>query len=134
MCLGAQFLVLYDGNMGRSVPVAVDYDALFSKIAEVVRNHARGVTKALIFGSLARGEPEDTSDVDILLVWPTDVDEDSQWDAAMETAYRVDRVTDRVCLPLIYTEDEYRRLPQRHPHLAENVARDSIDLLQYGRV
>lgn len=117
--------------MSQSVPVLADQDGLFSRIAEIVRGHAKGLTTALLFGSLARGEAEDAGDVDILLVWSDDVDEDSQWEAAMEMAHRVDRVTDRVCLPLIYTEDEYRRLPQRHPQLAKNVARDGIDLLRH---
>ncbi len=120
----------YYGSMSRSVSVAVDHDPLFSQIAEAVRLHAKGVTKALLFGSFARGEAKNASDIDILLVWPADVDEDSQWDEAIEMAHRVDKITNRVCLPLMYTEDEYRQLPQRYPQLAENIARDSIDLLK----
>lgn len=115
-----------------SVPVStIDYDTLFAEIAEVVKAHARGVVKALLFGSFARRDAEETSDVDILLVWPAHDDEDSQWDAAMNMAHHIDVITARTCLPLIYTEDEYRRMSERSPELAENVARDGIDLLNY---
>ena len=117
--------------MSQTLPVVVDYDSLFSKVAEVVRSNAKGAIKALLFGSLARREANKDSDVDLLLVWPADGDADYQWEASMETAYRVDRIADMHCLPLVYTEDDYRRMPQRYPHLAESLSRDGIDLLTY---
>ena len=110
--------------------LATDYDALFAEIAELVRVHVQGVVKALLFGSLARREAEASSDVDILLVWPAHDDEDSYWDAAMDMAHHVDVMTNRTCLPLIYTEDEYRRISQRHPELVESINRDAVDLLK----
>ena len=117
--------------MSQTLPVVVDCDSLFSKVAEVVRSNAKGAIKELLFGSLARREANKDSDVDLLLVWPADGDADYQWEASMETAYRVDRIADMHCLPLVYTEDDYRRMPQRYPHLAESLSRDGIDLLTY---
>ena len=117
--------------MSRTLPAAVDYDRLFSEVAEVVRTSAKGVTKALLFGSLARREAGEDSDVDLLLVWPADGDADHQWEVSMETGYLVDRATDMHCLPLVYTETDFDLMPQRYPHLAESLSRDGIDLLAY---
>ena len=117
--------------MSRTLPAAVDYDRLFSEVAEVVRTSVKGVTKALLFGSLAPREAGEDSDVDLLLVWPADGDADHQWEVSMETGYLVDRATAMHCLPFVYTEADYDLMPQRHPHLAESLSRDGIDLLAY---
>lgn len=111
----------------------IPYETDFARIADIVRTHARGTVKALLFGSVARREARESSDVDLLLVWPADVDEDDQWEASRETARHVDRVTQRMCLPLIFTEDEYRELPRSSPHLAEALSRDAIDLMDYAQ-
>ena len=58
--------------MSQTLPVVVDCDSLFSKVAEVVRSNAKGAIKELLFGSLARREANKDSDVDLLLVWPAD--------------------------------------------------------------
>ena len=108
---------------------SLDYDLLFAKIAEAVRTHATGVSRAVLFGSLARREADTSSDVDLLLVWPSDVDEDVRWDVAIETAHHVDKVAERVCLPFIYAEDEFGQLSRRNPQFAESISRDGIDLL-----
>lgn len=43
-------------------------DQMIGRIVEILRRH--GVTRAGIFGSFARGEADETSDVDILIAPP----------------------------------------------------------------
>lgn len=118
--------------MADGVLEGVPYETVYARIAEIVRIHARGVVKALLFGSVARREAQETSDIDLLLVWPTDMDEDDQWEASREAARRVDRATQRLCFPLICTEDEYSDFPRKSPHLAEALSQDGIDLMRYS--
>ena len=101
-------------------------ESLTARIAAVVRERAVGVSRAILFGSIARGEARPDSDVDLLLVWPDNTDEDARWDTAMGTAQAVDGVAGRVCIPLVYTDYEYARLSAP---FADSVTRDGIDLL-----
>ena len=103
--------------------------ALPARIASAVRDHADGVSRAILFGSVARGEERPDSDVDLLLVWPDNTDDDARWDTSMRVAQVVDEVAGRVCIPLVYTHDEYEHLSSR---LASSLDRDGIDLLTYG--
>lgn len=103
--------------------------ALPARIASAIRDHAVGVSRAILFGSVARGQEIPDSDVDLLLVWPDNINEDARWDMSMRIAQIVDDVADRVCIPLVYTLNEYENLTSR---LAGSVARDGIDLLAYG--
>ena len=103
--------------------------ALPARIASAVRDHADGVSRAILFGSVARGEERPDSDVDLLLVWPDNTDDDARWDISMRVAQIVDDVAGRVCIPLVYTHNEYEHLSSG---LAGSLDRDGIDLLTYG--
>ena len=103
--------------------------ALPARIASAVRDHAHGVSRAILFGSVARGEERPDSDVDLLLVWPDDTDDDARWDTSMRVAQIVDDVAGRVCIPLVYTHNEYEHLS---PGLASSLERDGVDLLTLG--
>ena len=109
-------------------PVRAGDAALPVRIASAIRDHAAGVSRAILFGSVARGDEMPDSDVDLLLVWPENTDEDTRWDTSMRIAQIVDDVVGRVCIPLVYTHGEYENLSSR---LASSVARDGIDLLTY---
>ncbi len=99
------------------------YEALLAQIARVVNSRAKGAVKVLLFGSIARRDAQESSDVDLLLVWPASIDEDEQWEASREIAHGINQATQRVCLPLIYTEDEYCDMPRSSPRLAEALSR-----------
>ena len=116
-------------RMSRTDLSDVSYDALIDRIAEVVRSHAKGALKALLFGSVARREADPASDVDILLVWPPITDEDTLRFAAFETANSINSITNRRCIPLIFSEDEYLEIPKASPAFADALSQDAIDLL-----
>lgn len=103
--------------------------SLTDRIASAVRAHAHGVSQAILFGSVARGEDRPDSDVDMVLVWPNAVDEDARWDASMRIAQVVDGVAGRVCIPLVFTDGEYEHLSDG---FAGSLARDGVDLLSHG--
>ncbi len=116
-------------TMGVERLVGAGEAALPARIASAVRDHADGVSRAILFGSVARGEERPDSDVDLLLVWPDNSDDDARWDISMRVAQIVDDVAGRVCIPLVYTHNEYEHLSSG---LAGSLDRDGIDLLTYG--
>lgn len=103
--------------------------SLTTRIASVVRSHADGMSRAILFGSAARGEERPDSDVDLLLVWPDNSDEDTRWDLAMRIAQMVDDDTGMVCIPLVYADSEYEQLSSE---FAISISREGIDLLSYA--
>ena len=100
--------------------------SLSRQIALAVQRHADGVSRAILFGSVARGDEGPESDVDLLLVWPDSTDEDTRWDRSMRIARIVDAVVGKVCIPLIYTDREYEGIS---PALSTSLQRDGVDLL-----
>ena len=116
-------------TMGVERLVGAGDAALPARIASAVRDHADGVSRAILFGSVARGEERPDSDVDLLLVWPDNSDDDARWDISMRVAQIVDDVAGRVCIPLVYTHNEYEHLSSG---LDGSLDRDGIDLLTYG--
>lgn len=110
--------------------VADQHDEVWEEIGEAVRTHATGAVEALLFGSVARREDVAGSDVDIILVWPSGTDEDTIRIAAFETGCGVSEITGYPCIPLIFTEEEYRDIPKRSPEFADALTRDGICLLR----
>lgn len=108
----------------------VDYDALFAAAAEVVAAVAKGVSKAAMFGSLARRErSRKETEVGLLLVWPDDSgDETDLWMVGMETARRVGEVIGRPCVPWVYTETEFSVSAVDDPELSKRLSEGSVDL------
>ena len=104
-------------------------DDIPARIAEIVETHAKGVSMALLFGSVARGEAGPGSDIDLLLIWPSGTEEPVLWAAAAEVAVGVTRLTGNPCTPLVYTDEDYAALPERAPGFAESLAREAITLI-----
>lgn len=119
-----------DHALASSVLEVVEMDETVPvRIAGLVRAHAPGVSRALLFGSLARREARADSDVDLLLVWPDSIDRSVRWSAAADIAVAVTRLTGNPCIPLVYTDDEFSGLPERAPEFAASLDREAIDLL-----
>ncbi|MEX2278540.1 MAG: nucleotidyltransferase domain-containing protein [Acidimicrobiia bacterium] len=101
-------------------------DELIDRIATIVTEEAPGVRRAILFGSLARGNADEESDIDIALIWP---DEEQQESAQQNIAVRVDSLTGNACRLLHYTEEEFATLAERTPELYAAFESEGIDLL-----
>lgn len=79
---------------------------LASEIDRLTREAiAIGVSQIILFGSLARGEARLTSDIDLLIVWDTDLD------YLTRTAELYRRLQPRVAVDLlVYTPEEFSKL------------------------
>ena len=81
-------------------------DTMPSRIAEVIRPHLEGASKALLFGSVARWQADSESDIDLILVWPDDYDKDP-WDAKDSIGEELMRLTGNSCNTFLCTESEF---------------------------
>lgn len=104
-------------------------DTMPDRIAEAVRAQVPGVSRAVLFGSVARREARAESDVDLLLIWPDHIDEDSRWSGSLAIADRVEQLTGNTCLPMVHTESTYEQVSETAPRFARSLAQDAIDLL-----
>ncbi len=71
----------------------------------------RGIKRALVFGSLARGEASRRSDLDLIVVMDTDARFLDRYDALLGLIARA--IPERAVDLLIYTPQELERLAQR---------------------
>lgn len=104
-------------------------DRIPAEIAHIVGEEAKDVDKAILFGSLARGEADSDSDVDLLLVWPEHIDDGVKDAAGRGVADRVEKLLGNPCRVLHYTIAEYANLEAAAPDLAESIRAAHIDLL-----
>jgi hypothetical protein len=103
--------------------------AVFTAVADVIRSQAPGASRAVLFGSVARGDADHTSDLDLALVWPDDADEDTRETAAADIGRAIRRLTGNACTPLQFTESEFADLPERAPQLHAELRSDGVDLV-----
>ena len=106
-------------------------DTMPSRIAEVIRPHLEGASKALLFGSLARWQADADSDIDLILVWP-DAPDGDPWDAKVDIGSELERFTGNPCNTMLFTESEFAEhcAPwlDREPDFPE-LPRVTLDLL-----
>ncbi len=120
--------VLFSANRG--CPIFQELHMLMIKtagIADVIR-HAlepiEGIALAFIFGSVAEGTEDSTSDVDILLVGSAPY---SDIASALQPAQKI---LGREISPMIYSEDEFRRrIAEGHHFLAGVMQKPKIFLV-----
>ena len=80
-----------------------------------------GVTKAILFGSLASGNVGQTSDLDLILVTPSE----ERFTRRLEHFYRA--LNPSVGLDLfVYTPEEFRVLGNSNPFLRSAIARGEV--------
>ena len=95
---------------------------LLAGLATIVSEEASGASKAILFGSFARGDADEESDIDLMLVWDDEV-------PAEDVASRVYRLTGNPCRLLHYSISEFEALADRAPDLHAAVSSEGIDLL-----
>jgi len=85
---------------------------------------------ASLFGSAARGDGDTSSDVDLLIVRPADLDpEDANWRGQLdELADSVRRWTGNNAGIAEVSENELPRLRKDRPPIVEEVSEDAVDL------
>ncbi|MFT5357489.1 MAG: putative nucleotidyltransferase [Polyangiales bacterium] len=102
-------------------------DVVVRKISEIIRREAPRAVYACLFGSVARGDDSGTSDVDVLIVWPDDVDLDER--DVSEISAQVTALTGNACEPFAMSETEYEQIEKTAPALASQLKVDAISLL-----
>ncbi len=98
--------------------IARPCDALFEEIGRLARNLSCPPVSIVVFGSVARGEARATSDIDLLIVRPEEVDEDDGvWSAGIEELRAaLDRLTgNRTSLLELDTREVAAHLAGRRP-------------------
>ena len=103
-------------------------DELLSDLAGIIAEEAPWATSAILFGSLARGEADEESDIDLLLV-RDDTAEEDETPPEEDISARVHRLTGNPCRILHYTTSEFAALPDRAPDLHAAISPEGIDLL-----
>lgn len=98
-------------------------------IAEIVSEEASQLERAILFGSVARGEADEQSDVDLLFVWRADSPEAERSKAASRISRRVKNLLGNACNVIGYETDEFESLSDDAPAFAREVRRDGIALL-----
>ena len=99
---------------------------LIDRLATIVSQEAAEARRAILFGSLARGNADEHSDIDIALVWP---DEEMQQKTEGNLASRVREVTGNACNLLHYTAEELDTLAASAPEMYAAVESEGIDLI-----
>jgi uncharacterized protein len=68
-----------------------------TEISDIIRTHIPGAKEIVLFGSYARGEPKEESDVDIVVIVEKELDREKKlssltksWKALGKKGYRVD--------------------------------------------
>jgi len=99
---------------------------LLAELATIVAEEAPRASRAILFGSVARGDADEESDIDLMLIWDDAVPEE---ETEEDIASRVHRLTGNTCRLLYYTTSEFEALPDRAPDLYSAVSSEGIDLL-----
>ena len=118
--------VRYQAN--RACPLFPELASLFRKtsglvdvLAEVLQPLGDGIILAFVFGSMARGEAQPGSDVDLLLLGsPVFAD-------VVKALYPAQETLQREISPVIYSEQEFaRRLAAGEPFIRELLAKPKL--------
>ncbi len=84
---------------------------------------ALGIRKAIVFGSLARGDASRRSDLDLIVLWETDRRFLDRYDVLLGPIARA--VPERPVDLLIYTPEELRRISHR-PFIARALGEGKV--------
>jgi len=104
---------------------------LVHRLRELLGHWEKPPVHASLFGSAARGDGDASSDIDVLIVRPDDLDvDDEEWRGALEhLAERICRWTGNHAGVVEISEVELPSLRRRHPAVVDEVRADAIDLI-----
>lgn len=99
-----------------------------SRIHDLVDGWTLRPTRVVLFGSMARGEAEDDSDVDLVVLYedPRTPDDELWPDQLLELTTAVRRWTGNDCDILAFSSTEWARMRQAREPLALAVEQDSV--------
>lgn len=125
----ALFALIDDNVAGRIVrTLSQSRETVLEELGTLAGQMEPTPVSAIVFGSLARGEADALSDVDVVLVRPTDVDEDDEaWASSAErwrTAAR--RLTGNAVQVIEVDEGELVRRLRRPSELWADVLREGV--------
>lgn len=125
----ALFVLVEDNVASRAVrALSRSRDTVLEELGTLVRQIDPRPVSVIVFGSMARGEADAASDVDLVLVRPADVGEDdARWGSSAE-AWRtaVRRLTGNPVQVLEADENEIARRLRRPTALWADVVRDGV--------
>lgn len=125
----ALFALIEDNVAGRLVrSLSRSRETVLEELGTLARQMNPSPVSAIVFGSLARGEADALSDVDVVLVRPTDVDEDDEPWASSAERWRTaaQRLTGNAVQVIEIDEGELARRLRRPAELWANVLRESV--------
>ncbi len=100
--------------------------AVLEKLKALLSSRVR-LHQAFLFGSRARGDADSYSDMDVLIVLDSPVDEqarkavgDCAWEAGFEHGI--------VVVPVVFSREEWENGPERHSLLAQAVENEGVPL------
>ncbi len=108
--------------------------ALIRRLRKAIGAWEPAPVHASLFGSAARGDGDTGSDIDLLVVRPSDLDpEDAAWRGQLdELADSVRRWTGNSAGIAEVSEDDLPRLRRDRPPLVEEISEDAVDLAGEG--
>jgi predicted nucleotidyltransferase len=107
-------------------PIILAESDTVKEISQLLRSCFKGgkkISSAYIFGSVARGEEKDDSDIDLLVISD---DIDAADDAISRAQRKVAAVFNKKVSPLVFTEDEL--ISKRKGKLVETILSDHIHI------
>lgn len=103
-----------------------DIRSLFRSYARLVREHfGDRVNNIWLYGSAARGDWTEESDIDVLVVFDREDEGDVEW--LVRTAYRVGlQENRRLIQPILLSKAEFERLVAQERRFALDILREGM--------
>jgi uncharacterized protein len=104
-------------------------DGLLGGVASIISKWiGSDLSSIILFGSIARGEEDQGSDIDVVVVLKDGADPDSKEDAVADASLEVVRRFGNKLSPMLVTESEFERKRKSKKGLWRDVAIEGIEL------
>lgn len=110
-------------------PAFLVEEGLLGKVAGIISNWmGDGLSSIVLYGSVARGEEEEDSDIDIVVVLKDGVDLGGKEEAMADASIEVVRRFGNKLSPVLVTESEFARKRKSSRGIWRDVANEGIEL------